>query len=45
MCECLFKHVSMCSGIMGSSIKDIRCPGAEVAGEFELFNMDVTVLF
>lgn len=45
MCECLFKHVFMCSGVMGSSMKDIRCPGAGVAGDFELFNMDVIFLF
>lgn len=37
----VFKHVSMYSGVMGSIMKDIRCPGAGLAGKFELFNMDV----
>lgn len=37
----VFKHVSLYSGVMGSIMKDIRCPGAGVAGKFELFNMDV----
>lgn len=36
----VFKHVSMYSGVMGSIMKDIRCPGAGVAGKFELFNMN-----
>lgn len=40
----VFKHVSMYSGVMGSIMKDIGCPGAGLAGKFELFNMDVIFL-